>query len=562
MYIRPDSEIYVLRNVPIEPNYNHTLYFNSLENQLAYFTDPTRVIRHFTDYSRIKLEEGTIMLECPVDTLYDANYIMFRNTAFGPKAFYAFVTNVEYVNNKTTRLYYALDVMQTWFFEHSLGQCFVVREHAATDNPGDNLLPEDLELGEYIYTKYDVPPEYNMFSEWLVFICTNWILTNYSIDNDDISGEDVAGDMTQGLYSGLKWIAFNRTELANDYILKMTKARKSDSIVSVIMLPSVCADIISPNQFPIVETFVPVNYYPNGFTPKNKKLLTAPYTQLLVTDYQGHAAKYNYEYFERDGNTIMFHTMAAISTVPQFILTPESYKGLSKPGEPMSYHESLIIGDIPQCAFNIDSYKAWIAMASNRVGLFNDVVQGGANIISGLMGGSGVVSAGPTVSTALGPTMYNPMPTQAGATTAKNSVGSIISGASQVGQAVARFTDAYMMPPQAKSIGGGSIVFQTGEYGFHYLYTYIREEYARIIDDYFTMYGYKTNRVKVPYVKNEPGNMRPYWNYIKVLNCMIDGSLPVEYEHVLHDIYERGITFWSAPWDVGNYTLDNSPTGG
>lgn len=551
MYIRPDSEIYVLRNVPIEPNYNHTLYFNLPENQLAYFTDPTRVIRHFTDYSRIKLEEGTIMLECPVDSLYDANYLMFRNTAFGPKAFYAFVTNVEYVNNKTTRLYYTLDVMQTWFFEHRPGQCFVVREHAATDNPGDNLLPEDLELGEYIYTKYDIPAEYNMFSEWLIFICTNWELTNYSIDTDDITGQDVVGDMNQGLYSGLKWIAFGRTELANDYILKMTKARKSDSIVSVIMLPAVCADIISEYQFPIVETFVPVNYYPNGFTPKNKKLLTAPYTQLLVTDYQGHAAKYDYEYFERDGNTIMFHTMAAISTIPQFILTPESYKGLSKPGEPMTYHESLIIGDIPQCAFNIDSYQAWLAMSSNKVGLATDLIQGGTAVAGGILD--------TVVATRSG---AHTRPRQPDVEGVIEGVLDTVSGASQVATTLARWKDASMMPPQAKSIGGGSIVFQTGEYGFHYLYTYIREEYARIIDDYFNMYGYKTNRVKVPYVKNEPGNMRPYWNYIKVLNCKINGSLPVEYERVLHDIYERGITFWSTPWDVGNYTLDNSPTGG
>lgn len=41
--------------------------------------------------------------------------------------------------------------MQTWFFDVTLEQCFVEREHVMNDTIGANLQPEPVDLGDYVY---------------------------------------------------------------------------------------------------------------------------------------------------------------------------------------------------------------------------------------------------------------------------------------------------------------------------------------------------------------------------------------------------------------------------
>jgi hypothetical protein len=69
------------------------------------------------------------------------------------------------------------------------------------------------------------------------------------------------------------------------------------------------------------------------------------------------------------------------------------------------------------------------------------------------------------------------------------------------------------------------------------------------------MYGYATHRVKVP-----NRSSRPYWNYVKTIGCVITGSVPADDIKQICDIYNAGITFWKNGNNVGNYSLDNSPT--
>ena len=83
----------------------------------------------------------------------------------------------------------------------------------------------------------------------------------------------------------------------------------------------------------------------------------------------------------------------------------------------------------------------------------------------------------------------------------------------------------------------------------------ITKEYAKSIDDYFSMYGYKTLKLKVPNIKG-----RRSWNFVKVVNANITGSMPADDLKRIIQIFENGITFWHTP-DLGNYALDNSIVG-
>ena len=68
------------------------------------------------------------------------------------------------------------------------------------------------------------------------------------------------------------------------------------------------------------------------------------------------------------------------------------------------------------------------------------------------------------------------------------------------------------------------------------------------------MFGYATNRVKVP-----NRNSRPHWNYVKTIGCVVVGSVPADDMNSICSIYNNGITFWKKGTEVGNYSLDNRP---
>jgi hypothetical protein len=105
------------------------------------------VKKTFTAQSYQRVKKWVMRLEVLADDIYDYNYMMFQNTSFGSKWFYAFITNVEYINNSVSEITYELDVMQTWLFEATVKPSYVERETAETDVIGANIAPEPIDIG-------------------------------------------------------------------------------------------------------------------------------------------------------------------------------------------------------------------------------------------------------------------------------------------------------------------------------------------------------------------------------------------------------------------------------
>jgi hypothetical protein len=81
----------------------------------------------------------------------------------------------------------------------------------------------------------------------------------------------------------------------------------------------------------------------------------------------------------------------------------------------------------------------------------------------------------------------------------------------------------------------------------------IKKEFAQRIDDFFTMYGYKVNTVKVPNV-----NGRPRWNYVQTVDINIDGAIPSNDMSRLKQMYNDGVTLWKSASYFGDYSGDNN----
>lgn len=503
MYIIPDSIIKILKNVPLDNTYRNTIYFPNASAQVSYFASKEKY--NLTNYSYIR-PQNAVKVAINSENLYDCNYLMFQNKAFGSKWFYAFITSVEYVGNNTATITYEIDVMQTWHFDYNVNMCFVEREMSATDAIGDNLVPENLELGSYVYEDQGFISEFE----------PNQIIIASTFDEDM---EDAVGGLYGGIYSGIRFNRFLTWEDANSFINYATANVKSSGIVSIFMYPLSFFPNTSATD-PITFTKSRDKSYNNigGYVPKNKKLFTYPYNFLYVTNNEGNAANYPYEFFT--DSACKFDVTGAISCNPEFSLIPLNYKGALK-----NYNEQMTVGNYPQCAYAIDSYKAYIAQNANRLNLatVRAVTQTATGAIK--LANSGGVSG----------------------------TNEIMKGVDDIANILATNADMDALPPQAHGAHSPNVNFVNKIKGFQFYNVHIRDEFARIIDEYFNVYGYATRRVKVP-----NRNVRPHWNYVKTINSSLTGSVPADDMARLRGIYDKGVTFWNNGNEVGNYALNNT----
>ena len=70
------------------------------------------------------------------------------------------------------------------------------------------------------------------------------------------------------------------------------------------------------------------------------------------------------------------------------------------------------------------------------------------------------------------------------------------------------------------------------------------------------MFGYKVNRVKIPSILHR----KNYW-YTKTIDVNIDGAVPTNDLNKIKECYNKGITFWSNPANIGNYDVSNEIIG-
>ena len=96
--IQPDSTILIFHGMPLDNNYEHTLYFSSKGQQYSWFSSANNVhLKHtFTQNTYQRVNSGVFKAHIKADELYDCNYMAFKNTAYGSKWFFAFINSVEY----------------------------------------------------------------------------------------------------------------------------------------------------------------------------------------------------------------------------------------------------------------------------------------------------------------------------------------------------------------------------------------------------------------------------------------------------------------------------------
>lgn len=513
--------------VPFDNTYKNVIDFSSLTEQHDYFLS-TVTVNLGSNFNYIR-KDGYIQVEKPIDTLYNSNYLMYQNLKQSTKYFYAFITNLEYVNEDTTRIYFEIDVYQTFMFNFQFKTSFVEREHVIDDTIGLHTVPEGLEHGEYI-----------MQSERGTFYADYYIC--FALTEDIINPSAYPNNTYNRVYSGLTYVLVKDGLNAGRLILKFDKEARAAGIYTIFLVPQ---DMFDPDTLvwqtsgDLEYSYVPttqVSYVmpsikstkpkflgtiQNSYTPRNNKLFCYPYRYLLVSNSNGLSSTYNYEDFDTDELT--FVVRGAISPGCQIRAYPAGYlKG--------SYEEGLNCGKIPVCSWVNDPFVNWLTQegVNTGLGLLGDAMSMATSVASPKGSTKGEVSGG---------------------------LGALQTGYNSILSTVGEIYTHSLIPKQAHvNTNSSELVFSMGYAGFRLYDMSIKPEYAKIIDDFFDMYGYKINKLKVP---NTTG--RPNWNYVKTIGANIMGDIPQVYLDVLKSIFDNGVTIWHNPSTIYDYSQNNKP---
>lgn len=561
-YITPETFIYVM-NVPFDETYQHTIFFDTETEQSNYFNDRANSGYKFQAQSFQRHNRNYCRIQQRADRLYNMNYMMFRNQNHGNKWFYAFITDVNYINEHTTEIEYEIDAMQTYHFNYTLNQCFVEREHSSTDQIGDNLVPEGLELGDYVI---DDRGTFQPFNGNLSIVIAS---TDTFMSEQDHTIVDGTGQWYAGIYSGLTFNAFTNLADANDFIEGVVaKHGNADSIAFLFMCPSdflqagnseaMHADITTLKPYTSIGSYV----------PQNKKLFTAPY-QFCCIDNGETIANYPWEYFN-DSTNATFRTYASAVSNGQYMIIPTGYKGAT-----YNTNEALIGNAGVMCSYNVDTYKAWLAQNQYTLAAQEKVIERNsvmANARAGFQTGLGLGEMLSVTDNLAGRPSIRPTNPLLGGSISDNqsaqlnsdmSNSNFINGIFSRMSAVTQYQNAMDMlsatkqtatlkPRVAQGSTTNGIRVASGLYRPRVYNMHIREEFARIIDGYFSRYGYATHKFKIPNRK-----VRERWTYVKTVDCSISGSVPNEYSDIICNVYNSGITFWRNGVTVCDYNHSN-----
>ena len=520
----PTNKVYILAlDSAVSNSYQHTYYwFADAGEQSNFFLSKAKFPMEDCTYTR---ETQRIRINRNAEELMTCNYLMWQNTDLSDKWYYAFITGIEFKSEETSWVYFELDVLQTWYFDYTWLPSLVDREHVSDDTIGANTLPEGLPVSEYVVSQVS--------KETLEGLN---IIVGSTVDEN---GEDARGGVYNGIYSGCYYQAFSQQDYSgvNAFIQNLAEKGKADAIVGISVVPQWLTGgpgTVANSNIPVVETITgpgrPASL--DGYVPKNNKLFTYPFCALSVFAGSGGSAVFHYELFNTP-NAPTFTMRGVLSLAPEISIRPTYYAGTSTPDQNVS------LSGFPACSWNNDVFANWYGQ--NKVSTFFNL---GTGLISGLFSNisNGVSGLSNFFSGNVGGLAQNAV---AGITTPLNT---LLGG---IGQGIDLYTRSITPPQLSGNASAASLLTASSDNCFYLQSKTIRAEYARMIDDYFTAYGYHVSRLKIPNV-----NTRQSWNFVRTAQANISGSIPFNDLTQIKKIFNNGITLWHGDY-IGDYSKAN-----
>lgn len=536
MIVVPDSDIILIKSPLKLDNYNQ-LTFGSASAQESYFLSLPHLEYDGCTYQK---KDGVIRYNTDKEDNINAprfedllryNYCMYKNDSYENKWFYAFVTDIKYINDGMSEVTIETDVFQTWQFNINYMNSFIEREHVSNDSVGLHTIPEGLETGEF--TNHDDITEFGIGSCHAV-VCTSEDPFRkdsnypYNVVNSIPSGLHyfVVGDFTSVNFIG--WVtawASKKSDLSLIQAIfmvpdSMTGYNESDksywkyalnegglSYAPYHKLPTRISGAFNLGDTTIAKPYNNID----GYVPRNKKLFVYPYNFMIVDNHGGLCEEFRYEDFT--SNNCTFSTKGDITPGCSIRTIPRNYKHID-----YNYGEGINALKLPIGSWQGDVYTNWLTQNSVNLGVNLATSTGG--IVAGVATGN---------------------------------VASGVSGILGIASTLGSVYEHSRIPNQVYgNQNSGDVTFSDNKSTFTIYRRTIKYEYAKIIDDFFTMYGYKVNRLATPNI-----HKRVNWDYMKCIDVNLEGDIPEKDLDKIKSLFNNGCTFWHNSSTFLNYSASN-----
>lgn len=515
-----NSKIILAKGIKMDKAYNNVLDYDT-SKMLELIRSATHYVASDDTYSFIR-KNGRLSTGFSYSQCLKSNYIAFQNTDYDNKWFFAWIDTVEYKGEKCTEIEYTIDVWTTWYDNWTPTATMVLREHVSDDTIGANIQSENIPIGAY-QTIQTSNAHISDSRYGIGFLVSDYPTGDAPLDFIANMQGGVFNGMSGGFYKGES--DEETLDSAVSLINLYDDNNRKDAIQAIYAVPSIFFD----TNDEMIENGIYTKYYsinrPTNNAVykniKNNKIFTYPYTKLVVSDNNGNNTELAFEYFEGDNAT--FTLKGRRNPIVELMLYPTGYKGDSK-----NYENQMYMSGFPTCAWATDYFKSWYH--NNYQSLQNNLV---ANAVGNTLGAVGNIASGNVLGVA----------------------GNVTSMLNTVMQSANTINVAKMQPNIAKgSNSAGNInLCENNKKDFKFIVETLMNSELKRVDDYFTMFGYAINQIKVPAF-----NSRTNFNYIQIVGNIGYGVVPSAYMEIINKACNKGITIWHNHATFGDYSVTNS----
>lgn len=558
MAVVPNTNLRLIQ-CPLTLDNKNQITFTDKQAQANYFLSLTHTELDEISYQR---KDNFIRVGDHIDNILPFNYVMYKNENYTNKWFYAFITGMEYVSDYCTNVYITTDVFQTWQFDLIFKQSFVEREmlSVAEDVPGANLLPEGLEIGE---------PKANGTAEFdeleMVPVIAYSGETVPGLNGVGAFNIQQGGYIINGIPSSVAFILCNTTDAFNMFMRAIQEETYSQYLISCFTVPRLAVANFMNSNYQIPAYSIPgifvldnKNYNNNqtrttkqlvstpsnldGYTPRNQKLRTYPYVYVGFNPPNGTSKIFRYEDFSE--GTPKFDIISEVNPNPTVIFIPKNYRGMT--GD--SLQDICSMSGYPTLSSKSDYFNSWLAQNGEIINLqmeqeqFNYEIGQVQNVTGGVGSLAGNVASG-NIGGAISDVINTPL----------NMYSQSQNHDFYVKQQMAQIEKQKLLPDSINLSSSNATLLGFGLQDKNIFTRYnIKAQFAERIDKFFDMYGYLTNKVKLPNTHN-----RPNWNYVKTIGVNIIANIPQTDLQTIKNIFDNGITLWHNTSTFLDYSQNN-----
>lgn len=557
-----ESQIIIAQGIKIDNTYKNVLSYN--QEQMLELVQANN-IASANNYSFIREFKNTIQVGFPYSQICNANYLAFQNKDYNNRWFFAFISDVQFINANTTNIVFETDVWSTFYDSMNVMKCFVEREHVNDDTIGLHTVPENLNVGDVIEESVETYSSLNQ--KTYIGVLSSWEIKDGTHGHGDDGGIQFDGVTlyNKGVFGKKLYIFENSTtkqplDINRDttpninYLSNFLRITNLDGhiadISDMFVIPSSLIDENNLEKIGATRTpeEITTRFWKfreptianplsdnelyerthakteiknvtkllsfTGYTPKNNKCFCYPYNYLYVTNDNGNTNVLKYELF--GDSTANFELQLALSVGISGRCVPLNYNNISHNDD-----ESIPLGKFPTCQWSADAYTNWLTQQAVNIPtkIVSGIVNTGLNIAQG------------------------------------NYLNAGLGTANQIAGMIGEFYKANLMPNIEGGGNTGDVSYSSTSNTIYFRKMRSKNEYIKIVDLYFNRFGYKINETKTP---NLTG--RRYWNYIKIggSDRFATGNIQTKFLDVINNIAQQGTTIWHSHDDIGNYDLNNT----